>query len=1001
MDPGQIIDSIVSILSSEQDPASQTIERLNLELTEALAPINARLRRCEKLLNDGQRSQAIELCETDPPLLELVAQLDFPERSVWDDYVEQFFLTPAPSLLVDVAAELNEAYTAQMSVQGLLDQFRLHSLARSPLSIRTSTLRQLVERDPNNLAWQQDLQAYERARLIEIKAEVDLAVARKGERTSEDLAVVAEAERELTETPWVGGRPAKLMDHVSTTHTTMRRGMARELLGDLAQKLTTAFAAFDIEKAREHRDRWNALSNIAGLEMSDPLYQLASPALHWIGENDRRDVEEQFTLQSLSDLDAAIDRGASRLELERLSRQATKGGHDLPAEVKNRYQARIAYLDSMSRRKSMVIVWSVVLAVVTAAVSVAFYYRHTRNVQEQASRVTALKQHIETGNLAAARDDTQACEKDAAGVFHSAEYQALVADLSVAETEEQSRTLHLEETLEEAQQTGLKSPTWTNLEAALMKVAEAEVIAGTRAGELARVKRVENELRKELRQLQEAVDSKYQADLQAIVSGLDSLDIGKESVVTETLEQARVLRKRERVSSELFSDLDLVITRLESMAKTSSEIREDEKFFEKVTASVGDTRGFTTGLENYLRRFPAPSRPHSEPIRLTVEEGRNLWPAVIRWNGFCGTWKQVDPYKMPASDAAKFANHARTLEKECAGYPFPDGFLPLVEHLEAVGKQVSPDGRNLFASLEALLNNPLYNKIYAVRTKSDEVFYCPKAPLFEDGRYKFDYFLDTGLSKKKQKSLLKSEVKIDDSETNHWDAPQWKLARDVIPLIKDLTPQTWDAKVEEAVRRVASDKSIDPILKLQLTTEILQTAMEGSLAIREAFSEPVKTMKSKVEQLRGNWIDPTNSEGRRIRRDAGETLVSVDLEKPFEELKRQQKSLGDNRWNTEYRWVGWVVKDYRDKWECRFKLPLGAKDTGSLWTIRVVDAQHREFEKVASVSDGQYVLDLRSEGLREGRPVFFLTSFDSSVSTRSFRTLPKTFNAPQLFGLTE
>ena len=123
MDLGEIIDSIVSILSSEQDPDPQTLERVNQQLAEALTPVNARLRLCDKLLNNGQRSQAIELCETDPPLLELVAQLDFPERSVWNDYVEQYFLTPAPTLLVDVAAELNDAYTAQLSVQGVLTRY--------------------------------------------------------------------------------------------------------------------------------------------------------------------------------------------------------------------------------------------------------------------------------------------------------------------------------------------------------------------------------------------------------------------------------------------------------------------------------------------------------------------------------------------------------------------------------------------------------------------------------------------------------------------------------------------------------------------------------------------------------------------------------------------------------------------------------------------------------------------------------------------------------------
>jgi len=978
MDPAQIIDSILRILSSERDPEPQVVEQLNRELSVALTPVNARLRRCDKLLHDGQRSQAIELCEVEPQLLDAVALLDFPERSVWDDYVGQFFFTLAPTLLVDVAAELNEAYTSQMSLQGVLDQFRLHSLARSPLAVRTVILRQLVDRDPNNVPWQHDLQAYEQSRLSEIKTEVDAAASRK------NVTVVAEVERELAETPWVSGRPSKLLDYVAKTHNALRRVVASEQLEELAQKLTTAFAAFDIETARRHRDRWNALSNVVSLETTDPLYELASPALHWVAENDRRDSEEHDTLQSLADLDAAIDSGASRLELERLHRQATKAGQDLPAGMKNRYEARIDYLETMARRKNLVVVLSVVLACAASAVGVGAYYQHSQRVQEKAGRVTALQEHLQSGNLTAARDDAQKCEEDSASVFQSAEYQTLVAELSVAETNEQDRQLHLESTLETARETGLKSPSWGNLEAALAKLTEAEKIAETRPGELARVKRMENELRKELRRLQEAVDMKYQTELQSLVSTLDTLDVGQETAVLQTLQQARTLRTRERVSSELFSDLDLLVTRLDAMSKTASEIREDEKLFEGVTRSVGDTRSFTSAMEIYLQRFPPPTRPHSEPIRRTLEEGRNVWPAIIRWNGFCGTWRSTDPYNTPAGKAAQFASHARALKTEYTAFPFHEEFLRVAAHMEAVGKQAGSDNEGLFAPVVALLNNPLYNKIYAVRKKSGEIYYCSKPPLFEKGKYTIDYFIDTGLSKKKIEILTLDSIENDATMADHhWDAPQWKLAREIIPLLDKLTPQTWEGNVEQALKRVMSDKAIDPILKMQLATEILQTASEGSLVIGAVFAESLQIMTGKVEQLRGNWIDPTNADGRRIRRLATEALISLDLDQQYQELKQSQKSLGDKTWNVEYRWVGWIVKDYREKWECRFKSPLSAKDNGNLVTIRAVDASHWQFEEVASVRDGQSILAKEGSGIQEGRPVFFVETRQTDQSTSS------------------
>ena len=985
MEATQIVDSIVTVLSSERDPDASIVDQLNRKLSSAIEPINDRLRQCEKLLLSGQRSEAIELCENDPPLLDIVAVLDFPERSAWDDYVEQFFLTPAPALLVDSAAELNEAYTSQLSVQGLLDQFRLHSLSRSPLSVRTPILRQLAERDPNNLAWQQDLQAFEKARLIEIKADVDAIVAKKDGRSSDDLETVAQAERELIETTWAVSRPAKLLDFVSSTHSTMRRSMAREMLQSLAQKLTTAFGAFDIQAGREHRDRWTALANIAELTTTDPLHDLASPALNWIAESDRRDLEEQITLQSISDLDSAIDSGASRLELERLARSATKGGQDLPAALRNRYEARVAYLDAMAKRKSVAIVSSVVVTLLAAAAALAAYYIHSNRVQEKLIRIAVLSTHLDTGELIAAREDVHSCEKDSLAVFQSGEYQALIADLTSAEVKEESRVQHLNTILNDAQETGLKTPTWTNLESALKKTQEAQEIAGTRTGELARVKQVENELRREMRKFQEEVDNKYLEEMKGIVSVLDQLDLGQEAVVLRTLEQARALRNRDRVSTELFAELDLVLTRLEGMAKTSAEIQEDEKLFEKITESVGDTKAYTAALEGYLRRFPPPDRPHSEPIRRSLEEGRNIWPGVFRWNGFYGTWKDTAPYNIPVEKASQFASHARRLERDCAGYPFPNGFLEVVEHLESVGRQAGSDNQGLFSSFIALLNNPLYKGIYSIRAKSGEVFYSSKAPFFENGRYIFDYYLDTSLSKKKEKRLLKIEVEIDEIDKDHqWDAPQWKLALEILPLLTpsdplkpqqdSLTQKNWDKNIESVVQKIRSNKTVDPILKLQLMAEVLQTGMQGSAALKSAFSGTAQTMQAKVDELRGNWINPTLMDWQKRQEEAKDFIVSLDLDKPFEDLKNNKKDLSSAKWSVEYRWVGWVAKNYRGQWECRFKTPLGPQDSGDLLVIQLVDGKKMQFDKIATVSGGRHDLATEGNGLQEGRPVYFVSS---------------------------
>ena len=69
--------------------------------------------RCQWLLQQGLRSESIQLAESEPKLLEAVAALDFPERVEWDDLVQMHELTSAPRLPIEPARLLNEAYAEQ------------------------------------------------------------------------------------------------------------------------------------------------------------------------------------------------------------------------------------------------------------------------------------------------------------------------------------------------------------------------------------------------------------------------------------------------------------------------------------------------------------------------------------------------------------------------------------------------------------------------------------------------------------------------------------------------------------------------------------------------------------------------------------------------------------------------------------------------------------------------------------------------------------------------
>ena len=96
-----------------------------------------------------------------------MATLDFPERRQWEDIVAFYGIVPPAPLMLDVAADLNEAYAIEQPLTELLKHHRLLALAHAPLRQRVSTLRSLVQADGQNPVWMEDLQSFETERLKE------------------------------------------------------------------------------------------------------------------------------------------------------------------------------------------------------------------------------------------------------------------------------------------------------------------------------------------------------------------------------------------------------------------------------------------------------------------------------------------------------------------------------------------------------------------------------------------------------------------------------------------------------------------------------------------------------------------------------------------------------------------------------------------------------------------------------------------------------------------
>src|SRR5262249_41238807 len=177
LDYQRIVDDVRSSLYSSGPEAAETVRAAAKAYGEACGEVNERLRRCNELLKAGLRSEAIQQCEVEPNLLDIVATLDFPERDYWVQLLNHHGVNVPGPLLLDVAADLNEAYAVEQPLETLLDRHRLLALAHSPLNMRIRTMRKLAEVDPLNPIWREDLMIFERQRHKDIQREASEAIA--------------------------------------------------------------------------------------------------------------------------------------------------------------------------------------------------------------------------------------------------------------------------------------------------------------------------------------------------------------------------------------------------------------------------------------------------------------------------------------------------------------------------------------------------------------------------------------------------------------------------------------------------------------------------------------------------------------------------------------------------------------------------------------------------------------------------------------------------------
>ena len=368
-DVHELIESIRVTLASSLDHKQEDLSELHDRLDENIRGANKRLRECDGLLANGHRSEAIQLAEQEPNLLEFVGILDFPELDEWNDFVAEHGLKVTPEIQIDIATDLNHAYTDDTPLERYLNKLRVFSLGRASLQSRIEILRKIAKLDVESPHWQDDLKSYEQVRLRQLQEEYRVA-SEKG-----DYEKLAGLYREVKEGKWSVKPQKQFVQQLTQSLGAMHQKQSYLVLRDVYRELRLAREAEDVAGAERIARKWKKTLGEcdSSSQQVQALGDAAVPIFDWIGSHHQQQEDAEDKKRDVDKLKRLIRSPRSTIDaLEAKFDAITADGTQLPEAIENQYYDRIEEIERQADMNKKLKLAGIGLGVLVVLIGVLF-----------------------------------------------------------------------------------------------------------------------------------------------------------------------------------------------------------------------------------------------------------------------------------------------------------------------------------------------------------------------------------------------------------------------------------------------------------------------------------------------------------------------------------------------------------------------------------------------------------------------------------------------------
>ena len=368
----QITTRIKGILDNKETVSNEEMVRLATRYHEYGIQANTRLRQVSDLIRKNMVSEALRLAESEPPLLDLCAELDFVGAEKWREQCT-FNGWPAPEPLLATAINLlNDAYASGAALEPLLKEYR--KAVRDGATVRVvRILRRVARLDAKNKTWGEDLRRFEHKRLEEIQSM--LQTAEKVNDKDALLRLLAE----LDEYPSNNSEAGRLRKAAATRLKEIYVNEAGVRGAQLIGELSAAYGAQDGAQAGTILQQYKALLKEGYFQPTPIMETQYDEAREWLQLEQKKRDDEKLYEDILAALSTEVEKGHAE-GLDDLLNQLARLNRSIPEMLENRARLLLEHhqLAKERRRRLHISVAASILLLLGAALAVTIFQYQAR-----------------------------------------------------------------------------------------------------------------------------------------------------------------------------------------------------------------------------------------------------------------------------------------------------------------------------------------------------------------------------------------------------------------------------------------------------------------------------------------------------------------------------------------------------------------------------------------------------------------------------------------------